>query len=38
MSKRVVEKYGFKDYGVIHVYGWMPVMDPDVIKTLVPEE
>ncbi len=38
MSKRVVAKYGFKEYGTVKVYGWMPQMDPAVIKTLVPDE
>jgi len=38
MSRRVVEKYGFEYFGSIFVYGWMPVMDPEVIKTLVPDE
>ena len=38
MSKRVVEKYGFKEYGTINVYGWMPQMDPEVIRSLVPDE
>ncbi len=38
MSKRVVEKYGFREYGTVNVYGWMPEMDPAVIRTLVPDE
>lgn len=38
MSKRVVERHGFKEYGTVYVYGWMPEMDPEVIKTLVPDE
>jgi ribosomal protein S18 acetylase RimI-like enzyme len=38
MSKRVVEKYGFKEYGVAYIYGWMPEMDPDVIRSLVPDD
>jgi GNAT superfamily N-acetyltransferase len=38
MSKRVVEKYGFKEYGTVYVYGWMPEMDPEVIRSLVPDE
>jgi hypothetical protein len=38
MSRRVVERYGFQPYGMTNVYGWMPVMDPAVIKALVPDE
>ncbi len=38
MSKRIVARYGFREYGVIRVYGWMPEMDPDAIRLLVPDE
>lgn len=38
MSKRVVAKYGFKEYGTVKVYGWMPQIDPEVIRSLVPDE
>ncbi len=38
MSRRVVERYGFAPYGLTQVFGWMPVMDPAVIRTLVPDE
>jgi GNAT superfamily N-acetyltransferase len=38
MSRRVVARYGFKEYARTYVYGWMPVMDLDVIRSLVPDE
>ena len=38
MSKRVVERYGFKEYGKNLLYAWMPVIDMDVIRSLVPDE
>jgi GNAT superfamily N-acetyltransferase/ketosteroid isomerase-like protein len=38
MSRRVVARYGFKEYARTYVYGWMPVMDMDVIRSLVPDE
>jgi len=38
MSRRVVEKYGFEAVGMFEVYGWMPVMDPTVIATLVQDD
>ncbi|MBI3914417.1 MAG: GNAT family N-acetyltransferase [Chloroflexi bacterium] len=38
MSRRVVSRYGFKEYARVRVYGWMPVMDMQVIKSLVPDE
>jgi predicted acetyltransferase len=38
MSRRVVSRYGFKEYGRTYVYGWMPVIDMDVIRSLVPDE
>jgi GNAT superfamily N-acetyltransferase/ketosteroid isomerase-like protein len=37
MSRRVVTRYGFKEYARIYIYAWMPVMDPEVIKSLVPQ-
>jgi hypothetical protein len=38
MSRRVVAKYGFREFGTVDVYGWMPEMNPEVIKSLVPDE
>ena len=38
MSRRVVSKYGFKEYGKAYLYGWMPVIDLRVIKSLVPDD
>lgn len=38
MSRRVVERYGFKEYARICLYAWMPVMDEQVIRSLVPDE
>jgi hypothetical protein len=38
MSQPVVARYGFQDYGRNAIYGWMPVMDRDVIRSLVPQE
>lgn len=38
MSQRVVERFGFKEYGRARIYGWMPVMDPEVIRQIVPDE
>lgn len=38
MSRRVVEKYGFREFGLQRVYAWMPVMDMEVIKSLVPQD
>ncbi|MBM3130907.1 MAG: GNAT family N-acetyltransferase [Chloroflexi bacterium] len=38
MSRRVVSKYGFKEYGKAYLYAWMPVIDPAVIKSLVPND
>ena len=37
MSRRIVTHYGFKEYARSYIYGWMPVMDADVIKSLVPQ-
>ena len=38
MSKRVVAKYRFREFGTISVYGWMPEMNPEVIRSLVPDD
>lgn len=38
MSRRVVERYGFKEYGGFYTYGWMPVMDMEAIRSLVPDD
>jgi GNAT superfamily N-acetyltransferase len=38
MSRRVVARYGFKEYGRMYVYGWMPVMDAAVIRSLVSDD
>ncbi len=38
MSRRVVEKYRFKPYGRYMIYGWMPVLDIEVIRSLVPQD
>jgi len=38
MSRRIVSKYGFKEYGKAYLYGWMPVIDVQVIKSLVPDD
>jgi hypothetical protein len=37
-ARRVVARYGFKEYACTFVYGWMPMMDMDVIRSLVPDE
>ena len=37
MSRRIVKQYGFKEYARTYIYGWMPVMDVEVIKSLVPQ-
>ncbi|HET7378187.1 MAG TPA: GNAT family N-acetyltransferase [Anaerolineae bacterium] len=37
LSRPIVERYGFKEYSRIYIYGWMPVIDLDVIKSLVPQ-
>jgi predicted N-acetyltransferase YhbS len=37
LSRPIVEKYGFKEYERIYIYGWMPAIDVDVIKSLVPQ-
>jgi hypothetical protein len=37
LSRRIVKQYGFKEYARMYIYGWMPVMDAEVIKSLVPQ-
>jgi len=37
MSRGIVTRYGFKEYARTYIYGWMPVMDVEVIKSLVPQ-
>ena len=37
LSRPIVTKYGFKEYARSYIYGWMPVIDVDVIKSLVPQ-
>jgi ketosteroid isomerase-like protein/GNAT superfamily N-acetyltransferase len=38
MSRRVVERYGFKQYAGLYIYGWMPVIDLEAIRSLVPND
>ncbi|MCC6188593.1 MAG: DUF4440 domain-containing protein [Anaerolineales bacterium] len=38
MSRRVVVRYGFVERGATKIYGWMPAMDLDVIRSLVPQD
>jgi ketosteroid isomerase-like protein/GNAT superfamily N-acetyltransferase len=35
MSKPIVGRYGFKVYATSYIYAWMPVMDMDIINSLV---
>jgi hypothetical protein len=37
MSRPIVTRCGFKEYARTYIYGWMPVIDIDVIKSLVPQ-
>lgn len=37
LSRPIVERCGFKEYSRIYIYAWMPVIDLDVIKSLVPQ-
>ena len=37
LSRPIVTRCGFKEYTRTYIYGWMPVMDIDVIKSLVPQ-
>lgn len=36
MSRAIVARYGFRDYGSTTIYGWMPKLDMAVVRTLVP--
>lgn len=38
MSRRVVTRFGFKEYGKVLIYVWMPVIDMEVIRQIVPDE
>jgi GNAT superfamily N-acetyltransferase len=38
LSRPSAARCGFKEYGRDYVYGWMPVIDRDVIKSLLPQE
>ncbi len=38
MSRRVVSRYGFKEYARFYLYAWMPVIDMDIVRSLVPDE
>jgi predicted N-acetyltransferase YhbS len=38
MSRRVVSRYGFKEYARTLIYGWMPEIDPEIIRSLVPQD
>jgi hypothetical protein len=37
LSRPIVTRCGFKEYARSYIYGWMPVMDVNVIKSLVPQ-
>ncbi|MBP7686334.1 MAG: hypothetical protein KA765_00395 [Thermoflexales bacterium] len=37
LSRPIVARYGFKEYARTYIYGWMPVIDVAVIKSLVPQ-
>jgi GNAT superfamily N-acetyltransferase/ketosteroid isomerase-like protein len=37
LSRPIVTRCGFKEYARTYIYGWMPVIDVDVIKSLVPQ-
>lgn len=38
MSRRIVTRYGFQEYARAHLYAWMPVIDMEVIRSLIPTE
>lgn len=38
MSKRIVVRYGFNEFAQQYLYAWMPVIDLDVIRSLVPQD
>lgn len=37
LSRPIVARCGFKEYTRTYIYGWMPVIDVEVIKSLVPQ-
>jgi ketosteroid isomerase-like protein/predicted N-acetyltransferase YhbS len=37
LSRPIAARCGFKEYARAYIYGWMPVIDLDVIKSLVPQ-
>jgi predicted N-acetyltransferase YhbS len=37
LSRPIAARCGFKEYARVYIYGWMPVIDRDVIKSLVPQ-
>lgn len=37
LSRPIVTRCGFKEYARAYIYGWMPVIDLGVIKSLVPQ-
>ena len=37
LSRPIAARCGFKEYTRTYIYGWMPVIDIDVIKSLVPQ-
>ncbi len=37
LSRPIAARCGFKEYARTYIYGWMPVIDLDVIKSLVPQ-
>ena len=37
LSRPIVTRYGFKEYARGYIYGWMPIIDVNVIKSLVPQ-
>ena len=38
LSRPILARYGFKEYSRVYIYAWMPVIDMDVIKSLVPQD
>ena len=38
MSRRIVVRYGFVERARTQIYAWMPVIDMDVIRSLVPDD
>ncbi len=37
LSRPIVTRCGFKEYARSYIFGWMPVIDVEVIKSLVPQ-